>query len=135
MSKLSSTEYLDQVLLDDVGLITRDVMDTVKGYCGIFAFVLSICNNDDMTDAKKSKMISNIITSSLSFMQRRYEANLDLYRRQVSENLEHGQLFKSLSEIPAKMQEDYELGIKEAEKFLLTEIRDILKIINKDLDI
>lgn len=135
MNKCSSTEYLDELLLSDIGLITRDTMDTVKGYCGTFAFVMSICNNDNLTDEKKVKLIDSIISSSILFMEKRYKANLDIYRKHASENLKQGKLFEALSEIPAKMQEDYEVGLRDAKSFLLTEVRDILKILNEDLDI
>lgn len=135
MIENSSTKYLDEILLDDKGLVSRDVMDSVKGYCGLFGFVLSICNNPALSDDQKSRLILNILDASMKFMTRRYEFNLELYRKHVSENLQKGQLFKTLSEIPAKMQEDYEMGLEEARQYLLIEIRDILKILNIELNI
>jgi hypothetical protein len=68
-------------------------------------------------------------------MDKRYTANLDLYKKQVTENLKAGKLFEALSEIPAKMQEDYEMGIEGARHFIYTEVRDILKILKSDLEI
>lgn len=132
---MSSTKYLDEFLLDDKGQITKDVMDTIKDYCGLFAFVLSICNDTGLSDQAKAALIKNIIESSLKFMDKRYMANLDLYKKRVTENLKVGRLFEALSEIPAKMQEDYEMGIEEARHFIYTEIRDILKILKIDLEI
>ncbi len=132
---MSSTKYLDEFLLDDKGQITKDVMDTIKDYCGLFAFVLSICNDVALSDQAKVALIKNIIESSLKFMDKRYTANLNLYKKQVTENLKAGKLFEALSEIPAKMQEDYEMGIEEARHFIYTEVRDILKILKLDLEI
>lgn len=131
----SSTKYLDELMLDDKGLITKEVMADVKGYCGLFAFVLGISTMDHLSDREKSRLINNVLDSAMTFMTRKYEANLTLYTRHASENLESGKLFKSLAELPAKMREDYEIGIKEASKFLKVEARDILSILKKDLDI
>jgi len=134
MSK-SSTEYLDKLILDDKGLIIKDSVESIKGYCGLFAFVLSICGNENLTDKDKISLINNIIEASLGFMRKKYEANLDIYNRQASENLESGNLFKSLSQLPAKMREDFEVGLEETRDLLYTEIRDILKILKIDLDL
>jgi len=131
----SSTKYLDDFLLDGKGQITKDVMDTIKDYCGLFAFIMTICNDTELSEQAKVALIRNIIESSLKFMDRRYAANLNLYKKQVTENLKSGKLFEALSEIPAKMQEDYEMGIEGARNFIYTEVRDILKILKIDLEI
>ena len=131
----SSTKYLDNLLLDDRGKVTKEVMDTIKGYCGLFGFVLSVCNNTHLDDSEKAKLILNILESSLIFMTKRYEINLELYNKHVTDNLQTGKLFESLSVLPAQMREDFELGLNEAHEFLLTEVRDILKILEIDLDI
>lgn len=96
---------------------------------------MSICNDLALSDLEKSALIRNIIESSLKFMDKRYTANLTLYKKQVTDNLKAGKLFEALSEIPAKMQEDYEMGIEEARHFIYTEVRDILKILNSNLEI
>jgi len=131
----SSTKYLDRLVLDAKGLVTKEVMTDVKGYCGLFAFILSICNTPNITDAEKIRLINNVLDSAMIFMTRKYEANLTLYTREASENLESGKLFKSLSELPAKMREDFEMGIAEAKHFLRVEARDILSILKVDFDI
>lgn len=130
----SSTKYLDQMILDSRGLITREAMNEIKNYCGLFAFVLSICSME-ITDEGKVRLINSIIDSSIKFMYKKHEANLDIYNRQVSENLEAGKLFESLSSLPAKMREDFEIGIATAKTFLRAEITDILSILNIDLKI
>jgi hypothetical protein len=132
---MSNTKYLDDFLLDDKGCITKEVMDAVKDYCGLFAFISSICNNESLSPQGKSKLIRNIIEASLKFMAKRYTANLNLYKKQVTNNLKSGKLFEALSEIPAKMQEDYEMGIEDARHFIYVEVRDILRILQVDLDI
>lgn len=131
----SSTEFLDKLMLDGTGLVTKEVMNDVKGYCGLFGFVLSVCNTPKISDAEKARLINNVIDSAMKFMIKKYEANLALYNRQAVQNLESGKLFKTLSEMPAKMREDYEAGIAEARKFLKIEIRDILEIMKIDLEI
>lgn len=131
----SSTKYLDKLMLDEKGLVTKEVMNDVKGYCGLFAFTLSICNTPNITDDEKVRLINNVLDSAMVFMARKYEANLTLYNRQASENLESGKLFKSLAELPAKMREDFEMGIEEAKRFLRVEVRDILSILKVDFDI
>lgn len=130
----SSTEYLDRLMLDDKGLVTKEVMTDVKGYCGLFAFILSIVNMD-VSDSEKVRLINNVLDAAMKFMTKKYEANLSLYTRYVSENLESGKLFESLSVLPAKMREDFEMGIEEAHHFLMTEVRDILSILKVDLDL
>lgn len=135
MSKASSTKYLDELMLDGKGLVTRDVLADTKGYCGLFAFILSICSLEHVTDEQKVKLINNVLDSAMKFMTRKYEANLTLYNRQASENLEAGKIFKTLSEMPAQMREDFEMGIEEARHFLRMEAKDILKILKIDLDI
>ena len=128
----SSTKYLDQLILDSKGLVVRETMNEIKCYCGLFAFVLSVCSMD-ITDDSKAKLINNILDSSMKFMYRKYEANLDIYTKHASENLESGKLFESLSLLPAKMREDFEMGLAEAKHFLKTEILDILTILQIDL--
>ncbi len=132
---MSSTQYLDDLLLDQRALVTREVMDSIKGYCGLFSFVHAICRDDLMSDDDKVSLIDNIIVSSLTILRKKYEANIELYKKQVSENPKAGKLFESLSVLPAKMTEDFELGLEDAYDFLYIEIRDMLKIINVDLDI
>jgi len=132
---MSSTKYLDEFMLDDKGQVTKDVMDTIKDYCGLFAFVMTICGHDEFSNHEKKALINNIIESSLKFMGRRYQANLSLYKKQVTANLQAGKLFETLSEIPAKMQEDYEIGIEDARHFLFAEVQDILKILKTDLEL
>jgi len=131
----SSTKYLDKLILDEKGLITKEVMSDVKGYCGLFAFILSISSIEFLSKTEKARLINNVLDSAMMFMTRKYEANLTLYNRQVSENLESGQLFKTLSELPAKMREDFESGIDEARHFLSVEARDILLTLKIDLKI
>lgn len=132
---MSSTQYLDDLLLDQRALVTREVMDSIKGYCGLFSFVHSICRDDLINDDDKVALIDNIIISSLTVLRKKYEANIELYKKQVSENPKTGKLFESLSVLPAQMTEDFELGLEDAYDFLYIEIRDMLKIINVDLDI
>ena len=131
----SSTEYLDELVLDDKSLIIRDSIESIKNYCGLFGFVLGVSNDDALDDRQKAELIKNIIKASIEFLRKKYEANLEIYNRQACENLETGKLFKSLSELPAKMREDFEAGLSEAEEFMYIEIRDILKILNMNLDI
>lgn len=132
---MSSTEYLDKLMLDEKGLIVKEVMADVKGYCGLFAFILSITSMNHLTDREKAGLINNVLDSAMTFMTRKYEANLTLYTRQASENLESGKLFKSLAELPAKMREDFEMGIDEAKHFIRVEAKDILTILKSDLEI
>lgn len=135
MSKASSTKYLDEIMLDGKGLVTKDVLSDTKGYCGLFAFILSICSLEHVSDKEKARLINNVLDSAMKFMARKYEANLTLYNRQASENLEAGKFFKTLSEMPAKMREDFEMGIEEARHFLKIEAMDILKILKIDLEL
>ena len=129
----SSTEYLDKLILDEKGLITKEVMMEVKNYCGLFAFILSVSNIEYLSKTEKARLINNVLDSAMIFMTRKYEANLSLYNKQISENLEAGKLFKTLSELPAKMREDFEVGIDEARNFIAIEARDILSILKIDL--
>lgn len=131
----SSTKYLDKLMLDEKGLVTKEVMADVKGYCGLFAFILSICSVTNITDEEKARLINNVLESAMTFMTRKYEANLTLYTRQASENVESGKMFKSLAELPAKMREDFEMGITEARHFLKVEAKDILTILKIDLEL
>jgi len=131
---MSSTEYLDGVVLDDKGKVVKDVMESIKVYCGFFGFISSICVSD-LSKESKERLISNIIESSLTFMTKKYEANLKLYSAHTSKNMQKGNLFDSLSIKPAKMREDFEMGLKEARKYLYIEARDILKILNSDLEV
>ncbi len=132
MLGMSSTEYLDQLILDSKGLIVKETMDGIKGYCGLFAFVLSILSLDQPDDVKV-KLINNIINSTIKFTRKKYEANLEIYNNHVSENLEAGKLFHALSVLPAKLREDFEAGLIDAENFLRIEIEDIFVILQSDL--
>jgi hypothetical protein len=132
---MSSTKYLDALILDQQGMVTKDVMDSLKGYCGLFSFIHVICRDNMLDNKAKIKLIDNVINSSLSFLRRKYEADIDLYNKQVTENLKTGKLFESLSVMPAKMREDFELGLEDARNFMYIEIKDILKILNIKLDI
>ena len=132
---MSSTKYLDAVILDQQGKVTKDTMDAIKGYCGLFAFIHIICKDDDLNDKAKVRLINNVIDASLSFLYKKYETDIELYNKQVLENLKAGKLFESLSVMPAKMREDFELGLKEAKDFMYIEIRDILHILDINLDL
>lgn len=131
----SSTEHLDNLVLDDRSLVVRDSLDSIKGYCGLFAFVLSICNNTNLDDIEKVQLIHNIVDASISFMERKYEVNLEIYNRNVMDNLEEGKLFESLSELPAKIREDFEIGLQDTREYLFMEIRDILTILKINLEL
>lgn len=132
---MSSTDYLDMMVLDEKGEIVKDIMDSIKGYCGFFAFISSICNNSSLDDLQKTKLIANVIESSLMYMEKKYKANLDLYNTFISDNLMEGNKFEQLALTPVKMREDYEAGLIEARKYLYIEAKDILKILNIDLNI
>ena len=108
----SSTEYLDKIMLDDKGLVTKEVLSEIKGYCGLFGFIISICNTPNIGKEEKAKLINNVLDSAINYMRRKYEANLSLYSQHASKNLESGKLFKTLSELPAKMREDYEAALR-----------------------
>lgn len=131
---MSSTEYLDKVIMNDKGMIVKDVMDSIKLYCGLFGFISSVCNAD-LSKEVKERLITNIIESSLAFMTKKYEANLQMYTSQISKSVEKGNKFNALSIKPAKMREDFEMGLEEAKKYLYIETRDILKILNSDLEV
>ena len=130
----SSTEYLDSLLLEGEGLVVRDVMDAFKGYCGLFSFVLSISQMDNLSNSKKITLIKEILDSSMLFMVRKYKANLEVYNRIIEDRPEPGKRFNDSVVVPLKLQEDYELGIEEAKQLLYIEIEDILKILNIDLE-
>jgi len=131
----SSTEHLDNIILDEVSLVVRDSLEGIKDYCGLFAFVLSICNNDELDEQGKINLIRNIVDASISFMRKKYEVNLAIYNSKAAENLEKGKLFESLSLLPAKMRDDFEAGLEETRKYLFIEIRDILSILNINLEL
>ena len=65
-----STKYLDQAVLDEAGIITKEVIESFKSYCGLFSLVFSIYNTN-MPDAKKDKLLKAIVTSTLEFMEKR----------------------------------------------------------------
>jgi len=132
---MSSTKYLDALILDRQGEVTKDTMDSLKGYCGLFAFVHAICRDDTLNYKAKVKLINNVIDASLNFLRKKYEVDIELYNKQVTENLKTGKLFESLSVLPAKMREDFELGLEDARDFMYIEIKDILRILNIDLDL
>jgi hypothetical protein len=132
---MSSTKYLDEIIMDERGEIIRDIMENIKGYCGLFGFIAGICNTPSISKEKKASIITGIIESSLKFMRKKYETNLKMYEVYATENLEEGNKFEQLSVTPAKMREDFEAGIDSARKYLYIETRDILKILDMDLEI
>ncbi len=129
----SSTEYLDDVLLDSKGLVVRDVMEAFKGYCGLFSFVLSISQMDNLSGKDKLRLIKKLLDTSMLFMVRKYKANLDIYNQRIQEKPKPGKRFNDSVIVPLKLQEDYELGIEEAKQLLYVEIEDIFKILNINL--
>jgi len=131
----SSTKYLDMMVLDEKGEVVKDVMESIKGYCGFFAFILSVGDRESISNEEKSHLIKQIIESSLLFMSKKYETNLKLYHQHVTENLDSGNKFEKLSLTPAKMREDFEMGLEEARRYLYIEARDIIKILKLDLEI
>jgi len=131
----SSTTYLDDLFLDQQGLVTREVMDSIKEYCGLFSFVHGVCRDDLITEANKVKLINSVIDAALTIQYKKHKANVELYKQQVSENIKTGKLFQSLAVLPAKMTEDFEIGLDNAKEYLYEEIRDILKILNIQLDL
>ena len=40
----NSTKYLDDAVLDAAGIITKEVIDSFKSYCGLFSLVYCIYN-------------------------------------------------------------------------------------------
>lgn len=130
----SSTEYLDDMLLDSKGLVVRDVMEAFKGYSGLFAFVLSISQMDNLSGKDKLRLIKKLLDTSMLFMIRKYKANLEIYNQGIEEKPEPGKRFNDSVIVPLKLQEDYELGIEEAKRLLYVEIEDIFKILNINLD-
>lgn len=132
---MSSTEYIDKKLLDEKGLIIRESLDSIKNYCGLFAFVYGICRDDDLDDDQKIKLINNVIKVTLDVTRKKYKLNLKIYNQQAFENLEPGKAFTSLVDTPAKMQEAYEAGMKEVKTYLYMEIYDIMTVLGIELDL
>jgi hypothetical protein len=125
----NTTEFLDSALLDDAGMITKEVLESFKAYCGLFSLVFGIYNTD-MPDDKKNTLLKAIVNSTLEFMEKRYRINLDLYLAQAAKDAEKGALFETFSVIPARMQEDYERGIEDARELISIEIDGIVRIIH-----
>lgn len=124
-----STKYLDQAVLDEAGIITKEVIESFKSYCGLFSLVFSIYNTN-MPDAKKDKLLKAIVNSTLEFMEKRYQININFYLAQAADNVEKGKLFETLSAIPARMQDDCDRGLEDARELISMEIEGIVKIIN-----
>jgi hypothetical protein len=53
-----------------------------------------------------------------------------MYERHALSNVEDGNKFELLSEIPAQIVEDYEAGLKEAKTLLIKEIEGIVESIS-----
>lgn len=132
---MSSTKYIDKTFLDEKGLIVRESLDSIKNYCGLFAFVYGICRDEALSDEQRVKLINNIIKVTLDVTKKKYKLNLKIYNQMASENLEPGKVFSSLVDTPAKMQEAYEAGIKEVRKYLYMEIYDIISVLGIELDL
>lgn len=127
-----STKYLDNAVLDNAGKITKEVVESFKSYCGLFSLVFSIYNTK-MPDDKKDKLLKAIVNSTLEFMEKRYQVNLNLYLAQATSEVEKGRFFEVFSAIPARMQEDYERGLEDARELILMEIDGIVRIIHEFL--
>lgn len=129
----NTTSYLDNVLLDDAGKITKEVLDAFKSYCGLFALVFSIYNTD-MSDDKKDKLLKAIVTSTLEFMEKRYQINLNLYLAQAADEAESGKLFEAFSTVPATMEENYRRGLDDARELISMEVEGIVRVIHEYLN-
>lgn len=129
MSDGDSTKYLNDTFLDGKGLVIKDVLDVFKTNCGLFALLFSIYSNKDISNSKKEHLVKAMLKSTMEFMEYKYQVNLDLYERYALDNLEKGKKFEALAEVPAKLVEDYELGLKEANEILMLEIDNIIKSI------
>lgn len=126
----SSTKYLDEHLIDGTGLVVRDTIDIFKGNCGLFALVFSIYSNRELSTDKKERLINALLSSTFELMELKYKFNLELYEQQALANMEDGNKFELLSEIPAQIVEDYEAGLKEAKTLLVKEIDGIINSIS-----
>lgn len=124
-----STKYLDDALLDEAGVITKEVLESFKSYCGLFALIFSIYNTN-MPDSKKDTLLKAIVNSTLEFMEKRYQVNLSFYLAQASKDVEKGKLFETFSAVPARMQEEYERGLEDARELISMEIEGMVRIIH-----
>lgn len=133
MSK-SSTKHLDAAYLDDKAAVVMDTIKEIKSYCGLFAFVASICMYFEDDDVKKGR-IRFILKASLEFMKKKYEANINVYLSNISKHDNTGMVYSRFMKEPVKMRNDFESGLIEAEKMLRSEINDILLILGEDFRI
>jgi len=133
MSK-SSTKHLDAAYIDDRAAVVMDTIKEIKNYCGLFAFVASVCMYFEDDDIKKGR-IKFILKASLEFMKKKYEANINVYLSNVSKKDNTGMVYNRFMKEPVKMRDDFESGLIEAEKMLKSEINDILLILGEDFRI
>jgi hypothetical protein len=127
----SSTKYLDDYLIDDVGHIVKDTIDIFKGNCGLFSLVFSVYSNKDLSVSKKERLINALLSSTFELMGLKYKLNLEMYEKYALEHMEYGNKFELLSMIPAQIKEDYEAGLKEARELLVKEIEGITESISE----
>jgi hypothetical protein len=133
MSK-SSTKHLDAAYLDDKAAVIRDTIKEIKSYCGLFAFVASICMYFEDDDVKKGR-INFILKASMEFMKKKYEANINVYLSNISNIDNTGMVYNRFIKEPDKMRNDFEYGLVDAEEILRNEINDILLILGEDFRI
>jgi len=124
-----TTKYLDDAFLDDAGVITKEVIESFKSYCGLFALIFSIYNTR-MSEEKKDTLLKAIVTSTLEFMEKKYQINLNLYLTQAATTAEKGRLFEVFSAIPTTMEENYKRGLEDARELIHMEIDGIVRIIH-----
>lgn len=132
---MSSTKYLDFLVMDERGKIVKETMSAAREYCGFFGFLHSIVLDDRLDNREKANLINQTIEVFFRFMTKKYEVDLSLYKEYAVENLEKGRAFEALSVMPAKMIEDFSAGLLDAKKFLYMEVRDILAILKSDIEI
>lgn len=125
----NTTKYLDDAFLDAAGVITKEVIESFKNYCGLFSLIFSIYNTR-MPEDKKDKLLKAIVNSTLEFMEKRYQINLDLYLAQAATTAENGRLFEALLAVPVNMRENYERGLLDAKELIHMEIDGIIKVIH-----
>jgi IMP cyclohydrolase len=133
MSK-SSTKHLDDAYLDDRAAVIRDTIKEIKSYCGLFAFVASICMYYEDDEVKKGR-IDFILKASMEFMKKKYEANINVYLNNVSKKDNTGMVFSRFIKEPYNMRNTFEFGLVDAEEILRNEINDILLILGEDFRI
>ena len=126
----SSTKYLDDHLIDGPGHVVKDTMEIFKSNCGIFGLIFSVYSNRELSTDKKERLINALLSSTFELMELKYKFNLELYEQQALANMEDGNKFELLSEIPAQIVEDYEAGLKEAKTLLVKEIDGIINSIS-----